>query len=141
MDTRTTIGSLLGQSARLIGNRLTANFAKAGFTVTSEQWIALVNLSQRDGITQQDLATQGYKNKASITNLVDNLEKANLVRREALENDRRVNLLVLTDLGRQTFEDLSKIAMRTIDEFMTGIDPADAAICRRVLLQIIGNLT
>ena len=79
-----------------------------GMNLTIEQWSVLYHLWKQDGISQQELCNATFRDKPSITRLVDNLEKLNLVKRVASENDRRINKIYLTKqaqkLQEQTME-------------------------------------
>ncbi len=74
-----SLTTLLSKSARLMSNRLNKNLLE--HDVTSEQWAVLSSLWKKNGQTQQSLADHANKNKASITHLIDNLEKRKLVER------------------------------------------------------------
>ena len=56
---------------------------------------------EKEGLSQQELCNATFRDKPSITRLVDNLEKLNLVKRVASENDRRINRIYLTRQGQK----------------------------------------
>jgi DNA-binding MarR family transcriptional regulator len=70
-----------------------------GIDITTEQWSVLACLWEKDKVTQQALCTLTAKDKPSMTRLIDKLEKRNLVTRVSDNNDRRINLIHLTDAG------------------------------------------
>lgn len=129
---------IIGKASRLIGNRLSRNLSE--FNVTSEQWSILASLWEKNGRTQQDLANIANKNKASITHLIDNLVKRNLVYRQPDEEDRRNNLIFLTEDGKNLKESLSKIVKKTTKDFTNGIDKKDLKVSKKVLKKITENL-
>lgn len=129
---------IIGKTSRLISNRLSRNLSE--FNVTSEQWSILASLWEKNGCTQQDLANIANKNKASITHLIDNLEKRGLVYRQSDEGDRRNNLIFLTEDGRNMKESLSKIVKKTTKDFTSGIDKKDLKVSKKVLKKIVENL-
>lgn len=57
-------------------------------------------LWDKDGINQQELAHKAIKDKSSMTYLIHNLVKRNLVIRVEDENDRRNKLIFLTAKGK-----------------------------------------
>src|ERR1700680_4196698 len=57
-------------------------------------------LWKKDGINQQEITNITVKDKASMTYLIDNLTKRNLVKRQEDPNDRRNKLILLTEQGR-----------------------------------------
>lgn len=129
---------IIGKASRLMSNRLSKNLAD--YNVTSEQWTILASLWKKNGQTQQDLANIANKNKASITHLIDNMEKRNLVYRQADEGDRRNNFIFLTEEGKDMQESLSKIVKKSIKEITKGIDKKDMKLTKKVLKKIIENL-
>ena len=82
-----SIGYLVGRTSRSIMKRLSKKFIKAGFDITYEQWSLLVHLFNQDGLSQNELSLMAVKDKASITRLVNALEKKNIVLRRSFEND------------------------------------------------------
>lgn len=129
---------IIGKASRLMNNRLSKNLAD--FNVTSEQWSILASLWKKNGQTQQDLANIANKNKASITHLIDNMEKRNLVYRQSDEGDRRNNFIFLTDGGKELQESLNKIVKKTTKEITSGIDKKDLKVSKKVLKKIIENI-
>jgi DNA-binding MarR family transcriptional regulator len=57
-------------------------------------------LWKKDGINQQEITNITVKDKASMTYLIDNLTKRNLVKRQEDKSDRRNKLIFLTEQGK-----------------------------------------
>ena len=87
---------ITGKASTAIARRLQKKFNEAGISVTIEQWSVLYHLWKADGMNQQELCSATFRDKPSITRLVDNLEKLALVKRVSDEKDRRVNKIYLT---------------------------------------------
>src|SRR3982074_2841293 len=87
---------ITGKASTAIGRRLQKNFKLSALDITIEQWSVLYHLWKEDGLSQQQLCEATFRDKPSITRLVDNLEKLNLVKRVPSDNDRRINLIYLT---------------------------------------------
>ncbi|MFZ1798466.1 MAG: MarR family transcriptional regulator [Chitinophagaceae bacterium] len=123
-----------------ITRRLQKNFRDAGLEITIEQWSVLYHLWENDGLSQQDLCNLTYRDKPSVTRLIDNLEKQKLVKRVSSKEDRRKNIVTLTDnaltLQQSTFE----LANKTMDEALAGIKKADVAVIKEVLHKVFTNL-
>lgn len=69
--------------------------------ITFEMLQVLSRLWHEQGITQQVLAERTAKDKACLTNLMNNLEKKGYVRREEDPTDRRGKLVFLTNEGEE----------------------------------------
>lgn len=134
-----SFSTVISKASRLLVNRISKNLSK--HQVTAEQWTILANLWQHNGQTQQALADFSNKNKASITHLIDNLEKRKLVERRADDTDRRNKKIFLTEEGKELQEELSKIVKKTVKQATEGIDKKELKSTKKVLKSIIGNLT
>lgn len=69
--------------------------------LTFEMLQILVCLWRKDGVNQQDLASQTMKDKSSLSPLISNLEAKKLVVRRSDHVDRRNKNIYLTDLGKE----------------------------------------
>ena len=130
--------TLLSKSGRLMSNRLNKNLQE--HEVTSEQWAVLSNLWKKNGQTQQELADLSNKNKASITHLIDNLEKRKLVERLVDENDRRNKLVYLTQEGVDLQETLTKVVDKTMKKITADVDKKELKQCKKALKKMINTL-
>jgi DNA-binding MarR family transcriptional regulator len=76
------------------------------YDLSSGEWHALGSLSRAPGgrRTAGDLAAKVELSSAAMTNRLDRLEKAGLVRRVPDEHDRRAVQIELTDAGRALYE-------------------------------------
>ncbi|TCP52174.1 MarR family transcriptional regulator [Tumebacillus sp. BK434] len=135
-----SIGFKLANTSRLVTNRLNQNFTAKNLPVTHEQWLLMMELWVKDGQTQNALAAATHKDQPSVSRLLDNMIKRNLVMRVAHPNDRRSNLIYLTAEGREMQKGLIGQAQQTISDTTAGIDPDDLTVCMRVLDQIAENL-
>jgi DNA-binding MarR family transcriptional regulator len=97
-------------------------------------------LWKQDGISQQELCTASYRDKPSITRLVDNLEKLQLVKRVSSESDRRMNLIYLTGRAQKLQDQTMELANETLLEALEGVAPDRIELCREVLQIVYDNL-
>ena len=132
---------ITGKASTAISRRLQKNFRDAGMEITIEQWSLLYHLWKKDGISQQQLCEHTFRDKPSITRLVDNLEKQKLVRRVASKDDRRINLVFLTDAAKQMEENLMELANQTLNEALLGVTNGQIEIAKEVLQKVYENLS
>lgn len=71
-----------------------------GVSLTFEMLQVVNSLWQEEGVSQQTLAERISKNKASLTALINNLEKKGYIYRKPCESDRRNKHVFLTEEGR-----------------------------------------
>lgn len=131
---------ITGKASTAIARRLQKNFKQAGVEITIEQWSVLYHLWKEDGLSQQQLCEATFRDKPSITRLVDNLEKLQLVKRVASKNDRRINMIYLTPEAQQLQEQSMELANKTLNEALEGVTNGQIEIAKEVLQTVYENL-
>ncbi|MBB4199556.1 MarR family transcriptional regulator [Rhodoblastus sphagnicola] len=71
------------------------------FDLSVAQCDVLTTLTEREGMSQQELAARLYVTKGNISGLVDRLVASGLVERRTLQSDRRSHAIHLTPAGRE----------------------------------------
>jgi DNA-binding MarR family transcriptional regulator len=127
-------------AANAIARRLQKNFREAGLDITVEQWSILYHLWKEDSQSQQQLCDKSFRDKASLTRLIDNLEKINLVERKPSPTDRRINLVCLTENGMNLQQQTIDIANTTMDEALVNISKTEIDTVKTVLQKVYDNL-
>ena len=92
----------LMRAADSVGERTGRSAAAAG--LTPSQFGVLETLYHLGPLMVGQLAQKHLKSPNNFTTVVDNLEKQGLVRRERDQEDRRVVMVHLTDVGRCRIE-------------------------------------
>ena len=131
---------MTGIASTAIARRLQKNFKQEGIEITIEQWSVLYHLWKKDGMSQQELCNASFRDKPSITRLVDNLEKLKLVKRVSSSTDRRMNMITLTDAAKKLQERTMVIASNTLNEALEGVSATDIERAKLVLQQVYDNL-
>lgn len=115
-------------------------FEANGISISGDQWVVLKRISEREGINQREIADLTYKDPASVTRMLDLLEKQHLVTRQPVENNRRTYALFLTDDGKALVKKVTPLAVEARQKGLEGIAADDAQKLRQVLNQIYENL-
>lgn len=131
---------ITGKASTAIARRLQKKLNAAGINLTTEQWSVLYHLWKDDGKSQQELCNATFRDKPSITRLVDNLEKLNLVKRVPSENDGRINKITLTKQALKLQEQTMLLAEETLNESLASVPPEKIEICKEVLQVVYDNL-
>ncbi|MBD0276728.1 MAG: winged helix-turn-helix transcriptional regulator [Flavisolibacter sp.] len=129
-----------GKASTAIARRLQKKFNASGLNLTIEQWSILYHLWKQDGQSQQELCNATFRDKPSITRLVDNLEKLALVKRVGDESDRRINKVYLTKSAQKLQEQTMKLAEETLNEALEGVPSDQVNLCKQVLQRVYDNL-
>ena len=131
---------ITGKASTAIARRLQKKFNTAGVNLTIEQWSVLYQLWKEDGKSQQELCNATFRDKPSITRLIDNLEKLNLVKRVSDDKDRRINKVYLTKNAQKLQEDSMILAEETLNEALQGVPQDQVDMCKVVLQKVYDNL-
>ena len=129
-----------GKASTAIARRLQKKFNNANLNITIEQWSVLYHLWKQDGISQQELCNATYRDKPSITRLVDNLEKLDLVKRVASDTDRRINKIFVTKHSLKLQEETMGLAEETLNEALDSVPADKIDVCKEVLKIVYDNL-
>ena len=132
---------ITGKASTAIARRLQRKFNQAGINLTIEQWSVLYQLWKEDGKSQQELCNATFRDKPSITRLIDNLEKLNLVKRVSDEKDRRINKVFLSKQALKLQEDTMQLAEETLNEALEGVPAEQIDMCKVVLQRVYDNLS
>jgi len=132
---------ITGKASTAIARRLQKNFKQAGIEITIEQWSVLYHLWKEDGQSQQQLCDATFRDKPSITRLVDNLEKLGLVKRTANKNDRRINKICITPEAEKLQVQTMEVANQTLNEALQGVTNGQVEIAKEVLQMVYENLS
>ena len=138
-DIQLIFAILNGKVSTAINRKLHRNFRQNEIDISPEQWTILLSLWEKDGVTQQELCNATFKDKPSMTRLIDNMERQNLVVRIASKSDRRTNLIYLTRQGRELEDRARTVANRTLKEALAGLTIEELRISQEVLRKVFSN--
>jgi DNA-binding MarR family transcriptional regulator len=109
--------------------------------LTKQQWIVLKILNDdQNGLIQNELAFITERNKASLTRIIDVMEKNHLVIRKASKIDGRKNLIYITPAGKQLFLKIKPVFLNSILEIQQGITAKEMHYFIQVMTKIQNNL-
>lgn len=138
-DIQLIFAILNGKVSAAINRKLYRNFRQNGMEISPEQWTVLLFLWKKDGVTQQELCNATFKDKPSMTRLIDNMERQHLVVRISDKNDRRTNLIYLTKTGKELETKAGEIVNLTLREALDGVSVNELEIGQEVLKKIFKN--
>ena len=135
-----SIGYKLFHASRLMNSRLNQNFRLHEYSITYEQWQVLSRLYEEDGITQNQLAISIERDQASISRLIDNMIKKELVERVSDDTDKRIKRIYLMKESKEIQRDLEDLALKTISQATRNMSEKELEVCLKMLDQIRENL-
>ncbi|MFK7787007.1 MAG: MarR family winged helix-turn-helix transcriptional regulator [Crocinitomicaceae bacterium] len=116
-------------------------FDRHGLGITVEQWVILKILSEKENLSQRELANHSYRDPASITRTIDILEKKGLLERQAIPNNRRRYHINLTKEGKQFVEKYLDLVKEQRALSVKGLTKAELETLSTVLEKIRKNMS
>ena len=116
-----------------------ARLHESGVDITIDQWLVLKTIHESPDITLQKVGAAVFKDFASVTRIVQLLERKGLLRRKPHPSDGRRSELVLTRSGESVIRTVEPIAQANRRRALEGIDAEDVARLRELLKRIVEN--
>lgn len=132
------IGRLLGVAGRMVAVRFQRLLDAQGMTHAG--WQVLMALGHAGELTQREVAERCYVTPASVTGVVDTLEREGLVVRERDGGDRRVVRVRLTPAGRTRLERARRVVAAEMAPLFGDLTPREEAVVRRFLIRTMRRL-
>ena len=120
---------------------LRRRFREYRLDLTLEMTQVLHYLWQHDGASQQEIACAANRDKATMTAMLDNLVRRDLVERRADSHDRRTNRVVLTPKGQALERQVKPLMQEMFAVAGQDLAPDQLRTGLAVLTKITQNLT
>lgn len=130
---------LLAQVSRLHHHRAHELLDKIGLFRGQPRVIDL--LTEQDGLTHRELAEQLEVTPATVTKMIQRMEKAGFLQRKADANDQRVSRVCLTKAGRIVHSNLQAFQQQMDSDSFHGFSEEEKAVMRGFLQRVRENLT
>lgn len=122
-DPKYRIARLIGRARSVLWDA--ADNALAPFDLTTSQWMVIVNLYGREGVTSSDICKAISYDPGAMTRLIDRLVKKDLVRRVRESSDRRLITLKLTEAALTLYPQLMAAIIKDIDDVFSDFSDAE----------------
>ena len=129
---------LLNQAAEATSRSFQASY-KAAYGLTRTQWRVLANLGKFGSMTARDICRISHIEKTKVSRAVAALEEQGLLSRATSPQDRRAEILALTEAGRTIFADLGQRAIDYDRALRARLGPQIAADLDDLLRRIIAE--
>ncbi|WP_096200678.1 MarR family winged helix-turn-helix transcriptional regulator [Bacillus sp. FJAT-45350] len=123
------------RSSQVVLNRLKV------FCITPEQWSVLYRLSDKDGISQKEIAIRSEKDQPTITRILDSLFQKGLIEKKSSEKDRRVSLVFVTEKGRSVLKETIPIEKSVWEDLTKGFTDEERHLLKELLFKVNNNIT
>lgn len=140
-DFNSTIGPFIGKTYKLMNLFVSDEINKQQLDITIEQWVVLKVVSESTTpIIQNDLAYLTNRNKASLTRLLNTLEKKELIARENFEGDSRKKQVVVTSKGTTVFHETKPVFLQAMLKLQEGISTSELEQFFETIIKIQKNI-
>lgn len=121
--------------AQQVHNQLWASMVSAD--VTSTQFSVLSAIAAAPEIDQNTLAREASLDTSTVADVVNRLAARGLLARTKHPDDRRRNLLTLTEDGRRLFVDIAQAAQRMTEKLVGSLTEGDRRDLVRILQRVV----
>lgn len=90
----------------------------------------------KERLSQADLSARLLVDKSNVTSLLDRLEKAGLIERKTVPEDRRRYHVVLTAEGERRIDAVDPVYHELVQKVMSGLDDAEYRVLIRLTRKI-----
>jgi MarR family transcriptional regulator, transcriptional regulator for hemolysin len=141
LDLNNVVNFLMEQTVRQIRNygQRQLDLLQSGITV--DQWVLLKIIEEHGQISQVDIAQVALKDTASITRILDLLQKKGLIQRNDDDFDRRKYLISLTPDGKGFFNRMLPQISQIRDQVVKGLSKEEIQALKSTLNKIRQNLS
>jgi DNA-binding MarR family transcriptional regulator len=108
----------------------------AGWGIRPQQYLILLILDARGGLSQQDLCTAARVDSGNMVELLDGLEVLRYAQRARDPHDRRRYVVTITPAGRSALTELRRAVTEYNERFLSPLTGAE----RRRLAATLGKL-
>ena len=112
---------------------------KERFGLTGAKWKVIVVLSMNEGITQKRIADMAFVEAPTLVPVIDKMEKEGYVTRQSDPNDRRNNLIFMTEKSKKIVDPIIDCILEIRNMGLNKISKKDMEIARKVLSTIVSN--
>ncbi len=141
LNLNNVVNFLMEQTVRQIRNygQRQLDLLESGITV--DQWVLLKIIEEHGQISQVDIAQEALKDTASITRILDLLQKKGLIQRIDDDFDRRKYLISLTADGKDFFNRMLPQISQIRDQVVKGLSKEEIQALKAKLNKIRRNLS
>jgi len=133
-----SIGFLIAKARNVVKNEFDKELKP--YALSYAHRVILIRLSEKEGLTQKELAQDTYFEQSNLTLMLDKLELKGLVKRSAKENDRRAYIITITPEGAKLRDLLIKMGEEVMDKALRGLSTEQKDALSHTLQLIYENL-
>lgn len=133
-----TLGFMIIYTGKMLLKNINNGFATLNSEITFEQMGVLYFISKNSEkkMIQQDIAELINKTKSAVLRIIDILEEKKFLKRVAMLNDRRKNVIELTEKGWEIIKKMHEKFLELDTQLNDGITKDELEKCISAILKI-----
>jgi len=136
---RKELGLYIDRTYKVVRQDLINRFRSKNIDITPEQWVILSRLHTDGPLHQTDLATKSFRDKPTVSRILDLLVKKRLVERSQDELDARKYQVSLTKVGNQLVESALPEVQESREKGWTNLTEEEYETLVRLLDKVFTN--
>lgn len=96
-------------------------------------------LFNAQAVTVSDLARRTRRTKATISVMIDRLERLGYLKKVPVDNDKRLTIIELTPQGLALQPIFDDISLRLNKSLLAGLSPSEASMLEMLLGRVLAN--
>jgi DNA-binding MarR family transcriptional regulator len=138
MDSKDPLGLVIRDLHLEIANYLTKLLAPV--RLAPEQHLLMALLLEKEGLSQNEIAYNLGKDKASIARMIASLENKGYIHKVSSAQDRRSVNVFVTDEGRKLEAAINEVTIQLNDIIATGLSREDYSTLKTLLTRMQNNV-
>lgn len=134
-----SIGYFLESTSRIVKLNYSTAFKQLGLDITPEQWTILDSLSDQNGLSQKELASENFKDAPTISRILNVLERKELIERKQAKLDRRSFKIFLTEKGKKVVQKAQPLVKSLRKQGWQNLSDEDYQSFLKIMKQIFEN--
>lgn len=133
-----TLSFMIIYTGKMLLKSINTDFATLNSEITFEQMWLLYHISRKGDkdMIQQDIADLLNKTKSAVLRTLDILEEKKFLKRVVVPDDRRKNMIQLTEKGLKVICKMHKKFLALEDVLREGVTPDEQKKCMSALLKV-----
>ena len=136
---RKELGLYIDRTYKVVRKDLITRFNESGIDLTPEQWVVVSKLKAEGEMFQTDLANHSFRDKPTVSRIIDLLARKKIVKRTSDKQDGRRFIISLTAEGEDLVKEALPVVEASREQGWTDLSEDEYQLMVKVLDKIFVN--
>ena len=132
-------GTLIDRTMKIIRQNYNDEFKRHNIDLTTDQWVILDSIYQKDGQSQTELAESNFKSLATLSRIIDLVCNKGLTKRVQSKTDKRKFNLFITKKGQNLYHQVQPLVEKLRKEGWEGLNQSDYNTFKETIDKVYWN--